>query len=174
MLGCIPHDAENDPHRAAKVFVVGNAATPVGGAAGLAFVLVDVNQVDVTRHIEFARAQLAHADDPQFHGLSVGPAGGAVAGVEFLAGPQAGLVQGQFSQFRDGAGDVGQRRLGFAVQPDQAFHDQLAQDAQGRGQVVAARAQGLQRLLHALEHRCACRQQGKLGAIAAVQALEEA
>ena len=35
------------------------------GPAGLAVVLVDVDQVDVGRDIELARAELAHADDPE-------------------------------------------------------------------------------------------------------------
>jgi hypothetical protein len=34
-------------------------------AVGLAVVLVDVDQVDVGRHVELARAELAHADDPE-------------------------------------------------------------------------------------------------------------
>ena len=38
--------------------------------AGVALVAVQVDQVDVGRHVEFARAQLAHADDPEIDALT--------------------------------------------------------------------------------------------------------
>ena len=97
-----------------------------------------------------------------------------MAGVKFLAGQQAGAVKGQLGQFGHGAGDVGQRGLGLAVQSHQAFHDQLAQHAQGGRGVVAARVQGVERGFHGGAHGCARGEQVQVGAIAAVQALEKA
>jgi hypothetical protein len=44
-------------------------AGPGGRPVGLAVVLVDVDQVDVGRHVELARAELAHADDPEVDAL---------------------------------------------------------------------------------------------------------
>ena len=37
----------------------------IGCASGLAILVIDINQINVTRHIEFARAQLTHANNPQ-------------------------------------------------------------------------------------------------------------
>ena len=37
----------------------------IGCASGLAIFVIDINQINVTRYIEFACAQLAHANNPQ-------------------------------------------------------------------------------------------------------------
>ena len=37
----------------------------IGCASGLAIFVIDINQIDVARYIEFARAQLTHANNPQ-------------------------------------------------------------------------------------------------------------
>ena len=65
------------------------APAPVGGACGVAVVLIDVDQVDVAGHVELARAQLAHAHDPQFGAAPVGRPRRAVQRV------QLGKGQGQ-------------------------------------------------------------------------------
>ena len=72
------------------------------------------------------------------------------------------------------AGDDRQRRLPVAVQHHQALHDQLAQDAQRRGDVVAAGAQGGVGAGHRRQVGRAGGQQGKFGGVAAAQALREA
>jgi len=95
-------------------------------------VLVDVDQVDVAGDIQLAGAKLAHADDPQGHGLAVGAQQRAMAFVQFLARLLAGAVQRQFGQGGDPLGDGGQVGLLAAVQFHETFHRQLSQHAQGR------------------------------------------
>jgi hypothetical protein len=108
---------------------------------------VDVDQVDVAGDIELARAELAHADDPELDFLAGGSQRRAVAAVEFGA-PGCRHVQGQLGQLGDGLGHHGERCLLLAVQHDDALHHQLAQHAQRRGEVQAARLQRAQGLLH--------------------------
>ena len=71
MLGGVANQAVDGAHGAAKVLLVGQAAPPVCIGSGLAVLVVHINQIDVTRNIEFARAELAHANDPQLRRLPV-------------------------------------------------------------------------------------------------------
>ncbi len=174
VLGGVAHCGVDEPGHAGKVFGVGDASAPVGRAAGLAVVLVYVDQVDVTGHVELARAQLAHADDPELHRLPFGAAGVAVAAVQFRTRLAAGLVERDFGQFGGGLGDGVQRRLGAAVQLDEPCHHQLAQDAQRRGQGLAALLQGGQCLQHAGAHRGAWGQQLPFIGVTALQTLVKA
>ena len=71
VLGGVANQAVDGAHGAAKVLLVGQAAPPVCIGSGLAVLVVHINQIDVTRHIELARAKLAHANDPQLRRLPV-------------------------------------------------------------------------------------------------------
>jgi len=174
MLGGVAHQAVDGLDGARKVFVVGDAAPAIGHARRFSVVFVHVDQVDVAGHVQLAGAELAHADDPELHRLALRPAGCTVALVEFAARLGAGAVQGQFGQFGHGAGDVGQRGLGFAIELNEPFHDQLAQHAQGGAGVAAPGTQRIVGLLHGGQHRATRRQQGQVIRVAAVQALVEA
>ena len=114
-----------------EIFVVGDAAAPSCDAGGLAIVVVHVDQVDVARHVEFARAELAHADDPQLGALAARAQRRAMARVELGAGLGAGRIERQFRQFGDArVVTTASGRLLVAVERDQAFQHQLAQHAQ--------------------------------------------
>ncbi len=82
-----------------------------GVAGGLAVVVVEVDQVDVARHVELARAELAHAHDPELRAPAVRAERRAVHGVELGAGVAAGDVERELGQLGDRGGDHGQRRL---------------------------------------------------------------
>ena len=60
--------------------------------------------------------------------------------IRLAAGVKARLVQRELCQVRHDGRDVGQRCLLVAVQPHQALHHHLAQDAQCGGDAVAARS----------------------------------
>jgi ribosomal protein L2 len=47
VLGGVANQAVHHPHGAGKVRLVGQSATPLGIAGGVAFLVVDINQVDV-------------------------------------------------------------------------------------------------------------------------------
>ena len=174
VLGGVAHQAVDGLDGAGEVFVVGDAAPAALDACGVAVVLIHIDQVDVARHVQLARAQLAHADDPQLHRLALRALGRAVAAVQLFAGVAAGVVQGQFGQLGHSAGDVAQGRTRFAVQADEPLHDQLPHRAQGAGHVHTPRAQGGHGLFHRGPGGSARRQQGQVLPIAAVQPLEKA
>ena len=130
MLGGVAHQCINAFDGAAKVFVVREHAAAIGLARGLAVMLVDVDQVDIAGDIELARAQLAHADDPELHVLPGRAFGRAMAGVQLGTHLGACTVQSQLSQLGDSAGHYRKRSTLFAVHGDDAVHHQLAQHAQ--------------------------------------------
>ena len=174
VLSRVAHQAVDDLHRMGEILMVGNAAAPLGVAGRFAVLRIHIDQVDVAGHVELASAELAHTDHPQGHRLAIGRERCAMAAVQFAARMQAGLVERELGQFRHGAGDVGQRSLGFAIEPDQPLHDQLAQHAQGGRGIASARLQCGEGLRHGLFAWRSGRQQGQVLRVAAVQALKEA
>ena len=174
VLGGLADEAVDVLDDLGEVLVVADAPSPAFHARRLAVLVIDVHQVDVAGHIEFARPELAHADDPEFRALPAFAQRRAVLGVQVALGLHAGDVQSEFGQAGHRAGDDGQRRLTVAVEHHQAFHDQLPQDAQRGGDVVPARAQGGVRAGHHRQVGCARRQEGKFGGITPAKALREA
>ena len=114
----------------AKVFMVADFAAAICKALRFAFVLIDVNKVNVAGDIELACAKLAHADDPQGNRLTVGAGRRSMPGVQLLAHVQAGAIQYQLCQNGDCAGNRMQISLAVTVQHHEPFHDQLPQNTQ--------------------------------------------
>ena len=168
MLGHFADQRIDALDRAGEIFMVGNAAPAIGLARGLAFVFVDVDQVDVAGDIELACTELAHAHDPQRHHLALGAHGRAMAAVEFRAHLVAGPVQRHLGKLGHGLRHHGQRGLLGAVQLHQALHHQLAQHAQRARQLHALVQQGLQRLLHACALRHTLGEKPEFGRVAPV------
>ena len=174
VLGGVADQGVDRAHRLGEVLLVRDAAAPLGIAAGFAVLVVDVDQVDVARDVEFACAELAHADDPEQGARAAGGRGFAVALRQGLLHVAAGLLQGKFGQVGHGLGHLLQAGPGIAVQAQQAFEHQLAGDAQGAGAVAAAGLQGRERLRHRALIRQTRRQQVQLAFIAAAHALAKA
>ncbi len=151
--------------------MVGDAGPPAFDTRGFAVLVIDVDQVDVAGDVEFARTQLAHADDPQFGPRAIGCRGRAELGVELALGLHAGDVQRELGQFGDRAGHQAQGRLLVAIERDQPLHDQLAQDAQGGAGVVALLAQQVVGGHHRFAGGRAWRQQCQLAGVTAAQPL---
>ena len=97
-----------------------------------------------------------------------------MAAVEFRTGLSTGVVERDLCQFCRGLGNGVQRRPRAAVELDEPGHHQLAQDAQRRGQGLAALLQGSERLQHAGAYRGARGQQVPFFRITALQALVKA
>ena len=116
-------------------------------AAGVAVVFVEVDQVDVGRHVELTCAQLAHADDPEVDQLALAVQRRAAAGVFSGAGCSQRNFKRGLGQLGHGAGDVGQRGGLLYVQHRQPLQHQLAHHPQGRGQGPAGSLQA--------QHQCA-------------------
>ena len=83
-----------------KVAVVANHATSVVDALRLPVLIKHIDQVDVTGHIQFPRAQFAHADDPKFSSCTLGCHGCAMAQINTGQGFLQSLVQAELSQRR--------------------------------------------------------------------------
>ena len=180
VLGDVADEGMEQARGAAEVFLERGGAGAAGGAvglgaaAGVAVAFVEVDEVDVAGDVELARAELAHADDPEVAALAVGLEGGAVAGVELGEGVDAGEVEGDFGEPGDGEGDVLHGGAAVAVEHGQALHDELAQHAQGGAGVEAACAQGGISGAQGVAVGHAGREQGQRVAVAAVDALHEA
>ena len=175
VLGRVADQAVDQLDGAREVVLHRDLPAPIGAPGGLAIGIVDVDQVDVARHVQLARAELAHADDPQLGALAGGLGDGrAVALVELGKGGLAGGVQRHLGQPGHGLYHVRQRRGLLAVQHGQAFDDQLAQDAQCGAGVVPARGQRGQAGRHGGLRGHAGRQQRQLVGVAPAQALHQA
>ena len=137
--------------------------TDDGRAVGLAVFLVDVDQVDVGRHVELVRAQLAHADDPEVDA----PAGvvqrRAVAGVLVGQGLGQRPLERGFGQVGHREGDVLHRRVLLDVEHGQALEHELARHPQRARQRTAALFQAIDQREDAVAVRQAGRQQGQFG-----------
>ena len=106
-------------------------------AGGLAVVFIDIDKVDVRRHVQLTRAELAHADDPEVDALAPCVQRRAVAFIGLDLRLHKGQLQRCLGQVRHAAGDSIQRRGFFDVQHRQPFQHQLARHAQSAGQVAA-------------------------------------
>ncbi len=124
-------------HHAAEVFAVAQRH----GAIGLAVFVVHEHQIDVGRHIEFAPAQLAHADHEKLRHLA--GLGARRAKTRLQLGMRRAQPGGHhaFRQIADADADGLQRRarqIGF----DQSQHQRIAHPSQHRGQRRAGLVQG--------------------------------
>jgi hypothetical protein len=117
-------------------------------AVGLALVLVDVDQVDVRRHVQLARAELAHADDPELDAPALRVARHAVAFFRLGLRLRQRQLQRGLGQRRHAVGHGGQRRRLLHVQAGQSFQAQLPRHAQRRRQCAATVAQCLHQGAH--------------------------
>ena len=131
VLGGVAHQGINGLDHLGKKLLVGNAATALGIAGGIAVLVIDVDQVNVAGHVEFARTQLAHADDAQLAQIPLHSAGATVLLLQHCIAVLVGLVQRQFGQFGHHPGHLAQRALLIAVQAKQSLHGQLAGHPQG-------------------------------------------
>jgi hypothetical protein len=168
-----PINAEDQTYRAGKILLVGNPAAAVRRSGRFTVFVVDVDQVDVAGNIEFARTELAHADNPQLCAFAEGGHRRPVAGIEFRERLATGHVQREFGQRGDAVGDDIQSLL-CTVQDDQAVHDQLTQDAQRSTRRVSLSPQRCEGRGDARGSGGARGQQGKLRRITPLQSLEEA
>jgi hypothetical protein len=153
-----------------KILVRRHALRP----ARLAAFFVDVDEVDVGRHVELARAELAHADDPE-----VDPRAGfverlAVALVELAAGGGERDVERGFGELGHRERHVFHSRVLLDVEHGQAFEHQVARDTQRTRQRPAAELQLLDQRRDRVAPRQARRQQRELGRITPADALHEA
>ena len=145
MLGGVANQAVDLADRLAEVLLIGKTVASFGIAGGLAIAVIDIDEVDVTGDVEFARAKFAHADNPQARALAVVGDGSAVGRVEHTLRMGPGAVQGEAGQPGHRLRDVAQRLVMVAVEQQQALQHQLAQDAQARTEIVTLCHQGVQR-----------------------------
>ena len=112
-------------------------------ASGAAVFVVDVDEIDVGGHIEFAPAELAHAQHPEGGALAVGAQRCAVTGVLLGQCGGQGALETQLGQQGHGLRDGLERRLAFDVEHGQAFDRQVAGHAQSRCKRSPAGHQGV-------------------------------
>ena len=176
MFGRVPDqriDALDCPR---KIFLVRQLVAALGIARRFTVVVVQINEVDVAGHIEFACPELAHADHPQLRDLARlvrFTIRRAVEGFEFRQRRAAGDFERKLGQFGHGGNDVGKRCAFIAIEDREAFHYQLTHRAQRISDVVAACLQYLEGNLHRCARGCALWQQDQVGSVAASQALNE-
>ena len=110
-------------------------------AVGRAVFLVDVDQVDVGRHVQLARAELAHADDPEVDAPTGRVQGCAETRV--LLGERLGEreLERRLGKLGHRPRHVGEWRAGFDIEDGQPLERQLTRDAHGTGQVAPLVAQ---------------------------------
>ncbi len=92
----------------------------------MAVFLVNIDQVDVGRDVELARAELAHADDPEVDALAGFIERRAVAPVLLDPGLGECEVERDLGQRRHRAGDVGHRRALLHIEHGEALQNQMA------------------------------------------------
>ena len=161
------------PHGARKVFLHRNAPAPIGAPAAFAVRVVDINQINVAGHIQFARAQLAHAHAQERGLLPVFAKRRAATRAQFTQGKVKGMAQRQRRQLSHRARDHCERRALLAIQHHQPFHHKLAQHAQRRTQFQPAPLQRRQRGFHCCRVWRASGQQRQFSGITAAQPLHQ-
>jgi hypothetical protein len=152
-----------------KVFVRRDGLSTIG----LAAFFIDVDQVDVRRHVQLARAELAHPDDPEIDDRAAVVARDAVARGVVGERLREGALQRCFGELGHRARDVGHRRALLDVEHREPFQHQLARDAHRAGERTAAGQQFLDQRVDAGTRGQAGSEQPELGAIAAPDALYE-
>ena len=175
VVGGVADQREQPLGDEAEVLVEAHRALAVGAAGGVAVVLVHVDEVDVGGHVELARTELAHADDPQLHRPAVGGERRAMAGVGFVARGGQGEFERGLGQVGHAAGNGLERRGLFQVEHRQPFEHQLPRHAQRARQITPALAQPLHEGRDGRHVRGrAGRQQAQLGGITSPDALHVA
>ena len=137
----VAHQCVDGPHHLAKILLVGNTAAPIGIACGLAILVVNVNQVDITGDVELTGSELTHAHDTKVGPRSLGRQGCAVLRVQQTAALLKGYIQRAFGQSGHGGGYGGQRGAFVAIQADQALHYQLPKCSERCASICATGAQ---------------------------------
>ena len=105
MLGGVAHQSKDGLDGSAEVFLYGDLAQTFGIASCLTILVIDIDEIDVARDIEFSRTQLAHAHHPKLGFLAVGQHGRAMPCIKVMKCLLAGLIQRQLCQMRDRGGD---------------------------------------------------------------------
>ncbi len=139
-----------------------------------ALVLIDIDQVDVGGHVQLARAELAHADDPELDGPALRVQRCAVALLCIGQRLRQCQLQGRLGECRHAAGDGVQRRVLLDVQAGQPFQAQLARHAHGAAECASAVLQALHQRGQGRVVGRARRQQGQLIDITPPYPLHEA
>jgi hypothetical protein len=173
VFGGVTHQRVNAFDGLREVVDVVDAVAPAVDTGGLAVFVEHVDQVDVAGHVEFARTQLAHADNPQLGTFAAGCGRRAMAFVEFGERLHAGGIERELGQFGHGLRDGGQRGLGVAVQRDQPLQYQLPQHTQRGAGIGATGPQCGQCGRHGCAHRRAGSEQREVVRVAAAQPLHE-
>ena len=129
MLGGLAYQGIELLDHFVKVAVVANHAATPFDTLGLPIFIEHIDQIDIAGHIQFTRAQFAHADDPKFSTCALGCHGRAMALVHTRQGFLQSFAQAEFSECGHALHDGVQGRLLFAVQHHQSLQHQLAQYA---------------------------------------------
>ena len=106
MFRHIAREDINRSHRPGEIFLVGETPAPLGVTGGLTVLVIDINEVNVTRYIEFPRTELAHAHDPKLRPLTRRGGGRTMGLVECQLDFSTRFVEGEFGQMGHGLGDV--------------------------------------------------------------------
>ncbi len=106
-------------------------------AFGVAVFGIEKNQINIGRHIQFAAAELAHADHNQFLGVSAVFANRLAVGFDQAGAEKAQRgLHSKFGQGANGGDDFVELRKAVDVADDQACHHRLAKFAQTLFQTV--------------------------------------
>ena len=176
VVGRVPDQRVQALGDATEVFVRADAGS---GAAlrdpgGLAIVFVDIDQVDVGRHVQLACAELAHADDPEIDQLALRIQRRSAARIFIGTGRSQRDFQRDLGQQRHRSSDLLQCRGLLHIEHGQALEHELAQHPQGRGQRPALRLKLLGQVSQRGRSGQSGQQQRQLGGIAPAHALDEA
>ena len=140
----------------------------------VAVFLIDVDEIDVGRHVELARAELAHADDPEIDALARLVQRLAEAQVELAARMRERKVERGLGQLRHREGDVRHGSTLLDVEHGEPLEHELSRDAQGTGEYAAIGLQALDQRDDGVAPRQSRRKQRQLACMAAAHALHEA
>ncbi len=162
ILGHLADQLLQAASQSGEVFVSADHACAMGPPEGLSVGLVDVDQVDIGGDIEFARSELAHADDPEIDRPTLLVDHSPVALIEFRPTRTHRSIQRHLGQFGHHPGDRHHRCLLFDVEHSQPLHHQLPGDAQRRSQTASTCQQGVNAARHGLAVRFPRRQQAQV------------
>jgi hypothetical protein len=136
--------------------------------------LVHVNQVDVRRHVQLTRAELAHADHPKLNALAQRIQRRTIARVVLSAGMRQGEFKRHFGQLGHGQRDIGHGAAAFHIQHRQTFQHALTRYAHGTDQRAAFGHELPHQRLNDIAARQARRQFCQLFGVTATYALDVA
>lgn len=158
MLRGVAYQRINGLDLLAEVFLVGYAVSAFGIAAGLAILVVDIDEINVAGYIEFTCTKLAHADNTQLGSRALWRMWCAMLCVQCFAALVVSRIQGKFGQVGHDTGYGGQGGTFVAIQVDEPLNDQLAHSAQTTAHIVATGQQTVVQRLHAGPCGCARRE----------------